>query len=290
MWILPPISEAQGAIKLYGADWPSWSLPSLAWSSAAWRPARSALVVASFALTLHLVGAAGETDMGLAASALAAPSARPTAATELGAPAQTLLFGGAADAACVTTDQAGQPMTRAELERPYTLGVRPGESGQSCALPEWYAPPPPSVPTQGGQVILVSLSQQWLWAFQDGRLVFATPVATGREHLRTPAGLYQVMSKSANVVFHSPWPVGSPYYYTPEHINYALLFRAGGFYIHDAPWREVFGPGSESLHFTPSGGVETGSHGCVNVPTLAGNWLYHWARVGATIQITGDAA
>jgi lipoprotein-anchoring transpeptidase ErfK/SrfK len=289
MWILPPVHEAQSAIKRYGAaDAPSWSFLSSALSSAAWRPARSALVVASFALTLHLVGAAGESDTGLAASALAAPSAHRTAAAELGAPAPTLLFG-AADAACVTTHQAGQPMARAELTRPYTLGVRPGELGQSCALPGWYTPPPPGVPTQQGQVILVSLGQQWLWAFQDGRLVFATPVATGRERLRTPSGVYQVMSKSANVVFHSPWPLGSPYYYAPEHINYALLFRTGGFYIHDAPWREVFGPGSESLHFTPSGGVETGSHGCVNVPTLAADWLYHWAQVGTAIQITGAA-
>ena len=113
------------------------------------------------------------------------------------------------------------------------------------------------------------------------------PAGYRREHLRTPSGVYAVMSKAADVMFHSPWPLDSPYYYTPEHINYALLFRAGGFYIHDAPWREVFGPGSQSLHFTPSGGLEDGSHGCVNVPTLAADWLYQWAQVRATFQIDG---
>jgi lipoprotein-anchoring transpeptidase ErfK/SrfK len=239
-------------------------------------------------LTLHLVGAVGESDMGLAVGAQAAPSAHHAAATERGVDTQSLLFGGT-DPDCIIADQAGQPMTRAELSRSYTLGVRLGEYGSVCALPGWYAPTPPSVPTQQGKVILVSLSQQWLWAFDNGQLLFATPVATGREYLRTPTGVYQVMSKSADVTFHSPWPLGSPYYYTPEHINYALLFRAGGFYIHDAPWREVFGPGSQSLHFTPSGGLEDGSHGCVNVPPLAGDWLYHWAQVGTTIQITGAA-
>jgi hypothetical protein len=282
MWTLPPVHEAQQFAALGGVKWLTWSLPS----SAIWRPARSALVVVSFTLTLHLVGAVGESDTGLAAGAQAAPSAHHTAATEHGDALQSLLFG-MTNPTCVTADQAGQPMTRAELSHPYTLGVRPGEYGGACALPGWYTPAPPSVPTQNGKVILVSLSQQWLWAFEDGRLVFATPVATGREHLRTPTGVYQVMSKSADIMFHSPWPVGSPYYYTPEHINYALLFRAGGFYIHDAPWREVFGPGSESLHFTPSGGVEDGSHGCVNVPTLAGDWLYHWTQLGTAIQITG---
>ena len=282
MWTLPPIHEAQGFAARHGRKWPSWSLPA----SSIWRPARSALVVVSFTLTLHLVGAVGEGDTGLAAGAKAAPLAHFTAATEYGGNNQSLLFG-VADPTCIIAGQAGQPMTRAELSRLYTLGVRSGEYGGACTLPGWNTPPPPSVPTQHGRVILVSLSQQWLWAFEDGQLVFATPVATGREHLRTPTGVYQVLSKSADIVFHSPWPVGSPYYYTPEHINYALLFRAGGFYIHDAPWREVFGPGSESLHFTPSGGLETGSHGCVNVPTVAGDWLYHWAQVGTSIQITG---
>ncbi len=285
MWTLPPVHEAQGAAaNCGGIRWPSWSLPS----SAAWRPARSALIVASFTLTLHLVGAVGESDMGLTVGAQAAPSAHQAAATERGVATQSLLFGGT-DPDCIITGEAGQPMTRAELSHLYTLGVRPGEYGTACALPGWYTPTPPSVPTQQGKVILVSLSQQWLWAFDHGQLLFATPVATGREYLRTPTGVYQVMSKSADVMFHSPWPLGSPYYYAPEHINYALLFRAGGFYIHDAPWREVFGPGSQSLHFTPSGGLENGSHGCVNVPTLAGDWLYQWAQVGTTIQIIGAA-
>jgi hypothetical protein len=286
MWILPPIHEAQGAAtRCGGITWPSWSLPS----SAAWRPARSALVIASFALTLQLAGAVGESDTGLAASALAAPSApsaHRVAAAEYSLPTQTLRFAGDSED-CIGSSKAGQPMTRTELSHPYTLGVRRGEYGASCALPWWAAPEPPEAPAQPGRVMMVSLSQQWLWAFQDGQMVFATPVATGREHLRTPTGVFQVLSKSANVIFHSPWPRSSPYYYEPEHINHALLFRAGGFYIHDAPWREVFGPGSESLHFTPSGGMETGSHGCVNVPPIAADWLYAWAQVGTMVQIAG---
>jgi hypothetical protein len=281
MWILPPIHEAQGTARMYGVTYPSWH-------SAAWRPARRALVVASFALILHVLGAVGESDMGLATSAMAAPPAHRLAATERDAATQTLLFGDISDGGCIVADRTGQPMTRAEVAHLLTLGVRPGDAGASCALPGWYAPPTPAEPPTPGQLIVVSLSQQWLWAYQDGKLVFATPVATGREHLRTPSGVYSVLSKSANVVFHSPWPASSPYYYTPEHVNYALLFRAGGFYIHDAPWREVFGPGSESPHGTPSGGVENGSHGCVNVPTLAADWLYRWAQVGTSIQITSS--
>jgi hypothetical protein len=36
------------------------------------------------------------------------------------------------------------------------------------------------------------------------------------------------------VVFTSPWPPGSPYYYDPTRINHALEFASGGFYLHDA--------------------------------------------------------
>ncbi|MBF6592771.1 MAG: L,D-transpeptidase [Ktedonobacterales bacterium] len=137
----------------------------------------------------------------------------------------------------------------------------------------------------GGRVILVSLSQQWLWAYLDGRLLFASPVTTGRPSLATPIGTYTIQAKLTNVTFFSPWAPGSPYYYAPLRINYALLFRAGGFYIHDAPWRETFGPGSEQPHTDADGTRETGSHGCVNMPERATAWLYSWATVGTALFI-----
>lgn len=144
---------------------------------------------------------------------------------------------------------------------------------------------PPAAPSEMGQVIVVSEAAQWLWVFQDRRLVYATPVTTGRPTLATPRGTFHVLSKSRDIVFRSAWPQGSPYYYTPEHVTYALYFRATGFYIHDAPWRTSFGPGSEVPHTNPDGSRETGSHGCVNVPTAAGAWLYAHIAVGATIAI-----
>lgn len=154
-------------------------------------------------------------------------------------------------------------------------------------------PPGPSpvgtVPNVGGQLILVSLSQQWMFAYQDHRLVYRTPVTTGMPQLPTPAGTFHVQWHEANVTFYSPWPVGSPYYYSPEHINYAMYFLYDGYYIHDAPWRHAFGPGTNYPHTDPDGTVETGSHGCVNVPTGTMSWFYRWARDGATVVIYGRA-
>jgi hypothetical protein len=145
--------------------------------------------------------------------------------------------------------------------------------------------PSAGVPPYSGQVILVSLSQQWLWAYQDRKLVLASPVTTGMPQLPTPRGDYAVQSKETNVTFYSLWPPGSPFYYSPEHINYAMFFREIGFYIHDAPWRHAFGPGTENPHTNPDGSWETGSHGCVNMPTPAAAALYNWTRVGAHVVI-----
>jgi lipoprotein-anchoring transpeptidase ErfK/SrfK len=137
----------------------------------------------------------------------------------------------------------------------------------------------------GGQVVLVSLTQQWLWAYQDSRLVMASAVTTGMPQLPTPTGVYHISMKEANVWFYSPWPLGSPYYYTPEHVDYAMLFRSGGFYLHAAAWRHAFGPGTNVPHTNPDGSYETGSHGCVNLPVTAAGALYGWIGIGATVII-----
>jgi hypothetical protein len=175
-------------------------------------------------------------------------------------------------------------------------------TGCNCAANTREPPPPPppppvvsiyagtpaplgGVPNISGDVILVSIAQQWLWAYQDGQPVFATPVTTGMPALRTWPGTFHIMWKVANTTFYSPWPVGSPYYYSPEHVNYAMYYANYGYYIHDAPWRHCFGPGTNVPHTCPDGTQETGSHGCVNVPTPSGAWLYAWTPNGATVVI-----
>jgi lipoprotein-anchoring transpeptidase ErfK/SrfK len=131
----------------------------------------------------------------------------------------------------------------------------------------------------------VSLSKQQLWAFQNGKLVMTSLVTTGMPQLPTPTGTFHIMMKETNIWFYSPWPYGSPYYYSPEHIDYAMLFRSGGFYLHNAPWRETFGPGTNVPHTEPDGKSATGSHGCVNMPTNTAAQLYNWIGIGATVVI-----
>jgi lipoprotein-anchoring transpeptidase ErfK/SrfK len=86
-------------------------------------------------------------------------------------------------------------------------------------------------------------------------------------------------------MFHSPWPKGSPNWYPPTYINYALEFKPGGFFLHDATWHSVFGPGTNGWHNDPQFGWQDGSHGCVAMPLNAAAWLYHWAPIGTIVII-----
>lgn len=142
-----------------------------------------------------------------------------------------------------------------------------------------------SASRSAGKVIVVSLSRQWLYAYENGQLVFDTAVLTGRPSLPTPTGTYRIFAKSSPTTFRSRWSRSSPYYYPPTHITYAMEWRAGGYYLHDSWWHTVYGPGTNVRHYDPTYGWQTGSHGCVSMPLSAAAWLYHWAPIGTIVRI-----
>ncbi|MHB8620984.1 MAG: L,D-transpeptidase family protein [Chloroflexota bacterium] len=132
--------------------------------------------------------------------------------------------------------------------------------------------------------MVISLSQQRLTAFDGTKQFLTTLVTTGNPALPTPPGVYPILGKYHPFTFVSPWPKGSKFYYAPSPVQYALLFDDAGYYVHDAPWRGVFGPGSNTHVGTP-GTDYTGSHGCVNVPLPAETSLYKWATIGTIVQV-----
>jgi len=140
-------------------------------------------------------------------------------------------------------------------------------------------------PTAAGKEIIVSLSRQWVWAYQNGVQVFNSPVMTGRPTIATPTGTYHVFLKLHPTTFTSPWPPGSPYWYPPTYINYALGWRAGGFFLHDSWWHSVYGPGTNGWHYDPKFGWQWGTHGCIAMPLSAASWLYYWAPIGTLVQV-----
>jgi hypothetical protein len=133
--------------------------------------------------------------------------------------------------------------------------------------------------------ILISIAKEALWAYDGNKQVYYTLVSNGGPDTPTLPGIFHIEAKVPNMVFHSPWPKGSPLYYAPSPTNYAMLYNAdGGYFIHDSPWRSNYGPGSNSLAGQP-GGNFTGTHGCTNVPLSTMAELYSWADMGTLIQI-----
>ncbi|HWE63041.1 MAG TPA: L,D-transpeptidase family protein [Chloroflexota bacterium] len=133
--------------------------------------------------------------------------------------------------------------------------------------------------------IVIHLSSQSLDAYDGNTLLQHTLVTTGNQHLPTPAGIWHVMSRYHPYKFISPWPKSSPYWYPTSAVNYALNFHAGGYFIHDAPWRGIFGPGTNSAPGLPGSGVYAGSHGCVETPVPFAQWLYNWAPIGTVVDV-----
>jgi lipoprotein-anchoring transpeptidase ErfK/SrfK len=127
-----------------------------------------------------------------------------------------------------------------------------------------------------GKLILISLSRQVLTAYLDGTPVLTTFVATGRPALPTPPGVYHIFAKYSPYLMISPWGYGSPYWYPPSWTNWAMEFRSGGYFIHDAPWRSWYGPGSN---------LYDGTHGCVNVPYSPMSFLWGWTPMGTTVVV-----
>jgi lipoprotein-anchoring transpeptidase ErfK/SrfK len=134
-----------------------------------------------------------------------------------------------------------------------------------------------------GKVITISLSLQEMVVYDNGCVVNATPVTTGRPGLRTPAGDFHVFYKASPFTFVSPWPPGSPYWYPTTTVNWVMEFLSGGYFIHDAYWeaQDAFGPGSQNDVIQ-----DYASHGCVHTPTVFMQWLYSWTPIGTPVIIT----
>lgn len=138
---------------------------------------------------------------------------------------------------------------------------------------------------RGSKTIIVSLSRQRLYAYQGRHLVFSTAVTTGRPGLRTPTGTYAIFAKYSPTTFYAPFSRSSANWYPPTHINYALEWKAGGYFLHDSWWHSTYGPGTTSWHRDPVYGWQQGSHGCISMRLGAAAWLYRWAAVGTAVRI-----
>jgi lipoprotein-anchoring transpeptidase ErfK/SrfK len=133
------------------------------------------------------------------------------------------------------------------------------------AIPAWDAAPPAP---GGGRAVVVSLSQQALWAYEDGAVVRSTYVSTGKEKFRTPAGFFTVNSKVPEQDMAGV--LGGESYNVPK-VPDVMYFTDRGHALHGTYWHENFG--------VPM------SHGCINLPMDVADWMYAWAPLGMAVLI-----
>jgi lipoprotein-anchoring transpeptidase ErfK/SrfK len=136
-----------------------------------------------------------------------------------------------------------------------------------------------------GQVIVVSLVEQTLRLYQDGKLVKAFLITTGQFAKPSPPGFWHIFLRQSPTVFKSSEPKGSAFWYPDTKINYAMEYHDGGYFFHDSWWRYYYGPGTNFPHYDP-GGEEfagTGSHGCVNMRQDQASWLYANTGYGTSV-------
>jgi len=122
-----------------------------------------------------------------------------------------------------------------------------------------------------GQYILVSISQQHMWAYQDSQLLYSFVVSTGI-HNGTRTGKFSVLDKIPNA-YGATWNIWMP--------NWMGIYYAG-----------TLENGIHALPILPDGNrLWAGflgtpiSYGCVVLGTNEAQQLYDWALVGTPVEI-----
>lgn len=135
-----------------------------------------------------------------------------------------------------------------------------------------------------GKVIVISLAEQAMRVYQDGKLVNAFQVVTGMPGHPSLPGTWWIESRQTNLQFTSGKKPGQDGYYPPTPIAYAMQYHSEGYYIHQSWWRSEYGPNKQFPH-ADYGGTSfayEGSHGCVNMSTATVQWLYDFVSVNST--------
>jgi len=133
-----------------------------------------------------------------------------------------------------------------------------------------------------GTAIVVSFYEQVARFYQDGKLVYWSYVTTGAVDLPSLPGIHYTIYKQTHTTFISPDPIGSPNYYAPTPINFAIEYAYGGFFLHDAWWRSEFGFNTNLPHYDPAA-FNGGSHGCVNFPLSNMGYVYSIVNVNEPV-------
>ena len=124
----------------------------------------------------------------------------------------------------------------------------------------------------GDTYIEVSIKEQHMWFYIDGKLYVDTDVVTGNAdgYHDTPKGVHSIF------VHQSPAVLVGADYRTP--VQYWMQFTSSGCGIHDSTWRADWEYGGDTYKYN-------GSHGCVNTPYSKVAKIYSKAQIGTKVIV-----
>ena len=162
---------------------------------------------------------------------------------------------------------------------PYIQAVNPGinidalYTGQVLTLPskDILVPLAP-VPNKR---IVVSRSQQHLWAYENGQVVFDWVISTGLPTSPTALGVFQVQSHDINA-YAEQWNLYMPHFMGFYHPGPNMDLMNG---FHGFPTR-----GGSYLLWTNSLGTPV-TYGCVLLSLENAETLYNWAEEGVIVEV-----
>lgn len=121
--------------------------------------------------------------------------------------------------------------------------------------------PPPTIST--GKQVIVDLSEQTVYAYENGQLLRTVLSSTGLPGTATVVGDFRVYWKLTSQTMTGPG------YYLPG-VPWVMYFYQG-YALHGTYWHNNFG--------------QPMSHGCVNMPTDQAEWFFRWAEVGTPVHV-----
>ncbi len=138
-------------------------------------------------------------------------------------------------------------------------------SGQLLKIPNWPPEPPTPDITEGREIIVV-LSTQRTYAFEDGKLVNTFIVSTGLPGTPTLQGHFHIYLKARYLDMNGPG-------YTLPEVPWNMCFipKGLGYCLHGTYWHDSFG--------------QPMSHGCVNLTEPDAEWLYNWSEVDDVVWV-----
>ncbi|MFH1171555.1 MAG: L,D-transpeptidase family protein [bacterium] len=117
----------------------------------------------------------------------------------------------------------------------------------------------------------VRISEQRLYAYENGKVVRTFLVSTGINKYPTPTGTFSILAKVQKKDYEWSYGENHPDNYDIKDVEWNLRF-APSFYLHYAFWHHNFG--------------HRMSHGCVNIDLTNAKWIYEWADVGMPVIIS----